>query len=162
MGVASGTTRPTAARSRSTASSVDGLTPALATQQGIAIVHQHPAVLPDMTVAENIRVAVPAVPRRGRRTSTPPCGAMLDDVGSTAHLEDRVGSLTVAQKHLLELAKALAVKPTLLILDEPTAPLGAGRGRPALRRGCARPPPRAPRSSTSPTGSPRSATSPPG
>ena len=36
---------------------------------------------------------------------------MLADVGSTAHLEDRVGSLTVAQKHLLELAKALAVTP---------------------------------------------------
>jgi ribose transport system ATP-binding protein len=49
---------------------------------------------------------------------------MLADVGSTAHLEDRVGSLSVAQKHLLELAKALVVRPALLILDEPTAPLG--------------------------------------
>ncbi len=52
---------------------------------------------------------------------------MLADVGSTAHLEDRVGSLSVAQKHLLELAKALAVQPSLLILDEPTAPLGQDR-----------------------------------
>ena len=49
---------------------------------------------------------------------------LLDDVGSSVHLEDRVGSLSVAQKHLLELAKAFALSPTLLILDEPTAPLG--------------------------------------
>ena len=40
------------------------------------------------------------------------------------HLEDRVETLSIAQKHLLELAKALAVEPRLLILDEPTAPLG--------------------------------------
>ena len=33
---------------------------------------------------------------------------MLRDVGLTAHLEDRVDGLSVAQKHLLELAKALA------------------------------------------------------
>ena len=50
--------------------------------------------------------------------------ADLDDVGSTAHLEDRVGSLSIAQKHLLELAKALVMKPKVLILVEPTAPLG--------------------------------------
>ncbi len=35
------------------------LTPVMAAQLGIAIVHQHPAVLPDLTVTENIRVAVP-------------------------------------------------------------------------------------------------------
>ncbi len=50
--------------------------------------------------------------------------AMLDEVGFSGHLEDRVSSLSVAQKHLLELAKALVVSPRLLILDEPTAPLG--------------------------------------
>ena len=33
-------------------------------------------------------------------------------------------ALSVAQRHLLELAKALVVRPRLLILDEPTAPLG--------------------------------------
>jgi ribose transport system ATP-binding protein len=49
---------------------------------------------------------------------------ILERVGCTAHLEDRVGNLSVAQKHLLELAKAMAVRPKLLILDEPTAPLG--------------------------------------
>jgi ribose transport system ATP-binding protein len=49
--------------------------------------------------------------------------SVLSDVHFTGHLEDRVSSLSVAQRHLLELAKAFAVSPRLLILDEPTAPL---------------------------------------
>ena len=71
-------------------------------------------------------------PRRRRAAST--CGAatrtptkamrsLLDDVHFLGHLEDRVSSLSVARRHLLELAKAFAVSPRLLILDEPTAPL---------------------------------------
>ena len=48
---------------------------------------------------------------------------LLDVVGFTGHLEARVSSLSVAQRHLLELAKAFAAQPKLLILDEPTAPL---------------------------------------
>ena len=49
--------------------------------------------------------------------------SLLDDVHFAGHLEDRVSSLSVARRHLLELAKAFAVSPRLLILDEPTAPL---------------------------------------
>ena len=49
--------------------------------------------------------------------------ALLDDVHFLGHLEDRVSSLSVARRHLLELAKAFALSPRLLILDEPTAPL---------------------------------------
>jgi ribose transport system ATP-binding protein len=123
MGIASGTITPDAGTITVRGDMVDGLSPAVATEQGIAIVHQHPAVLPDLTVAENLRVAVPAR-FLGSGDQREAMRQMLADVGCTAHLEDRVGSLTVAQTHLLELAKALVVKPSLLILDEPTAPLG--------------------------------------
>ena len=123
MGVASGATAPDQGTVTVHGETVDSLTPARATELGIAIVHQHPAVLPDMTVAENIAVGVPPALLTGdERRST--MRAMLDRVGCSAHLEDRVGNLSVAQKHLLELAKAMAVQPKLLILDEPTAPLG--------------------------------------
>jgi ribose transport system ATP-binding protein len=124
MGVASGTTVPDGGTITVRGEVVDRLTPALATGLGIAIVHQHPAVLPDMTVAENIRVAVPARFLEGSGDRAATMRQMLDEVGSTAHLDDRVGSLSIAQKHLLELAKALVIEPSILILDEPTAPLG--------------------------------------
>ncbi len=109
-----------------------------------------------MTVAENLRVAIPAPLLTSEGDEASSMRKLLDDVGSSVHLEDRVGSLSVAQKHLLELAKAFALSPKLLILDEPTAPLGqdsvdtALRPRPALRRAAA------PQSSTSPTGLQRS------
>jgi ribose transport system ATP-binding protein len=49
----------------------------------------------------------------------------LSRVGCRADLAQRVSSLSVAQRHLLEIAKAMASDPAVLILDEPTAALGA-------------------------------------
>src|SRR3954466_10805714 len=124
MNVASGATTPDGGTIVFGGSEYESLTPALAQDLGIAMVHQHPALLPDMTVAENIRVAVPA--EHLQRRDGDPTKAMrvlLDDVHFYGHLEDRVSSLSVARRHLLELAKAFAVSPRLLILDEPTAPL---------------------------------------
>ncbi len=137
-------------------------TPRLATSLGIAIVYQHPAVLEDLTVAENIRLAVPAEFLKGSGSVKQAMQAMLDDVASTAHLEDRVSTLSVAQKHLLELAKALVVKPRVLILDEPTAPLGRESVELLFDTGPRRGGGRARPSSTSRTDSPRSASSPTG
>jgi len=124
MNVASGTTTPDVGTIVVDGSSFESLTPALAQELGIAIVHQHPALLPDMTVAENIRLSVGL--EHLRRRDPDPRKAMrslLDDVHFRGHLEDRVSSLSVARRHLLELGKAFAVSPRLLILDEPTAPL---------------------------------------
>src|SRR5437764_8441044 len=124
MNVASGATAPDAGTMVFEGTPVENLTPAVAQELGIAIVHQHPALMPDMTVAENIRVAVGAQHLRRRDSSaTKAMRAILDDVHFLGHLEDRVSSLSVARRHLLELAKAFAVSPRLLILDEPTAPL---------------------------------------
>jgi ribose transport system ATP-binding protein len=124
MNVASGTISPDSGTIEFDGRRIENLTPALAQELGIAMVHQHPALLPDMTVAENFRVAVPAEHLRRRDADlTTAMRALLDDVHFYGHLEDRVSSLSVARRHLLELAKAFAVSPRLLILDEPTAPL---------------------------------------
>jgi ribose transport system ATP-binding protein len=124
INVASGTTTPDSGIIEFDGVVVAHLTPVQATELGIATVHQHPAVLPDLTVAENIRVAVPGRYLQASADVVQSMHRMLEEVGFTGHLEDRVESLSVAQKHLLELAKALVVSPKLLILDEPTAPLG--------------------------------------
>ncbi len=124
MNIASGAIPPDAGTIVFDGSPFDHLTPALAQELGIGIVHQHPAIFPDMTVAENLRVAVPVEHLRRRDGDVARAmRSLLDDVHFDGHLEDRVSSLSVARRHLLELAKAFAVSPRLLILDEPTAPL---------------------------------------
>jgi ribose transport system ATP-binding protein len=124
MNIASGTLAPDLGTIVIGGDEIGELTPAVARELGIAMVHQHPAILPDMTVAENIRVAVGHEHLQRRDADiTKAMRAVLDDVHFFGHLEDRVSSLSVARRHLLELAKAFAVSPRLLILDEPTAPL---------------------------------------
>jgi ribose transport system ATP-binding protein len=123
MGVAGGVIQADEGTIALGAETVDKLTPDAAQQHGLAIVHQHPALLPDLTVAENMAVGVPASFVEGRDGSW--MREELDLVGCTAKLQDRVEELSVAQRALLELAKALALEPRILILDEPTAALGA-------------------------------------
>ena len=124
MNVASGTTQPDEGIIEINGEIVENLNPIIATEKGLAIVHQHPAVLPDLSIAENIRISVPEEFLKSEGTQAKTMRKMLDDFGFTANLSDRVETLTVAQKHLLDLAKAFAVKPKVLVLDEPTAPLG--------------------------------------
>jgi ribose transport system ATP-binding protein len=122
MNIASGTTQPDGGSIVFDGETVT-LTPPVAARLGIAIVFQHPALLPDMTILENLQVSLPPFVFDGEATEVI-AGKMLDDVGLRVHLRDRVETLTVAQKHLLEIAKAFATRPRVLILDEPTAPLG--------------------------------------
>ena len=98
------------------------LSPERSASLGVAVSYQHPAILPDMTVLENLRVSLPGAIFRGGDARAIATG-MLADVGLHVPLNARADSLTVAQKHLLELAKALAADPKVLILDEPTASL---------------------------------------
>src|SRR6476620_7914511 len=124
MNVASGATAPDSGTITLAGEPLEHLTPATAQDLGIAMVHQHPALLPDMTVADNILVAVGREHLRRRDPDVRKAmRSLLDGVHFAGHLEDRVSSLSVARRHLLELAKAFAVSPQLLILDEPTAPL---------------------------------------
>jgi ribose transport system ATP-binding protein len=123
INVASGTVAPSTGEVLINGTSYSALTPALAASLGIAIVHQHPAVLKDLTVLENLQVALPASIFRGRPAEA--VGAeLLERVGLKLSLKLRVEDLTIAQKHLVEIAKALATSPKILVLDEPTAALG--------------------------------------
>ena len=124
MNVASGTTQPDIGTIEIDGEIIQHLNPIIATEKGLAIVHQHPAVLPDLSIAENIKLSVPEKYLMTEGSVAKTMRKILDDFGFTSNIGDRVETLSVAQCHLLDLAKAFAVKPKVLILDEPTAPLG--------------------------------------
>ncbi|MDP1720576.1 MAG: ATP-binding cassette domain-containing protein [Candidatus Nanopelagicaceae bacterium] len=124
MNVASGTLQPDSGIIEISDQQITNLTPHQAIDLGLAIVHQHPAVLPDLTIAENILISVPERLLQSEGDTEKTMRKILDEFGFTASLRDRAETLTVAQQHLLDLAKAFAVNPRILILDEPTAPLG--------------------------------------
>ncbi len=122
MNIISGILQPTEGEISFEGQPIHQMTPEVAKSHGIGICFQHPAILEDLSILENLRVALPASVFSGR----PPqevVQQVLDTVGLRVPLRMRADSLTVAQKHLLEIAKALALKPKVLILDEPTASL---------------------------------------
>jgi ribose transport system ATP-binding protein len=98
------------------------MSPEIAASLGISISFQHPAILDDLSVLENLQAALPASVFAGKAAQVA-AEQMLDAVGLHVPLRARAVALTVAQKHLLEIAKALAIKPRILLLDEPTASL---------------------------------------
>jgi ribose transport system ATP-binding protein len=94
---------------------------------GIAIVYQELSVIDSLSVAENIYAGHPPLTGRGL-INYPELYAqtrlLLDQLG-LHEIEPRqtVGRLSISAKQMIEIAKALATRPRLLILDEPTSSL---------------------------------------
>lgn len=101
-------------------------TPAAAQALGIGVVYQHPAIADDLTVLENMLLApLPADQRPAYRNAAAWAREQLDELGAFIDPYQRVSELTAAERQLIEIAKTLALKPKVLVLDEPTAALGA-------------------------------------
>jgi ribose transport system ATP-binding protein len=122
MNIISGTLQPSEGEITFEGGLIKQMTPEVAASLGIGICFQHPAILDDLSVGENLLVALTASDPSGRR-SPEALRQMLETVGLDLPLQLRAGEMTVAEKHLLEIGKAFAAKPRLLILDEPTASL---------------------------------------
>ena len=128
VGVASGSVVPDEGTIEVSGTLVPRMTPLQALRHGVAIVHQEPALLPDLTVLENMVLGVPRQFRRSTVLSDKEWArAALDQVRCAVDIDARVVDVGVANRQLIELAKAFAARPAVLILDEPTAPLGAER-----------------------------------
>lgn len=100
--------------------------PTQARRLGISIIHQELNQVPGLSVAENIFLG--REPRRPGgfidwAAMHAQAHRLLEDLGLPIDPKRRLGSLTVAEQQLVEIAKALSVEAELVIMDEPTAAL---------------------------------------
>ena len=123
MAMASGGLSPDEGTVSICGNQVEALSVSQALNLGLAIVHQHPAVLPDLTVRENLLLAVPPNLRSSETDTDAWAELQLKRVGATINLNTQARHLNFVQLQLVELAKAFAIDPKVLILDEPTAAL---------------------------------------
>ena len=122
MSIIAGVNQPDTGEIQFEGQRVSPLTPETSASLGIAISYQHPAILDDLSVLENLRVSLPQSLFAGR-SARAVAKDILHSMGLHIPLRARGDSLTIAQKQLLEIGKALAIRPKVLILDEPTASL---------------------------------------
>ena len=85
---------------------------------GIARAYQVPQPFSDMTVFENLMVAACFGARQGLVAAQSHCLETLDTCGLSGLADIRAGRLTLLDRKRLELARALASRPKILLLDE--------------------------------------------
>jgi rhamnose transport system ATP-binding protein len=101
-------------------------TPALARSLGIATVYQQPSLFPDLTVMENIGLALEAGGPWRRidwKARAEHARELLAAAGSDLPADRLVGTLSMPEQQIVEIAKAIGANARVLILDEPTASL---------------------------------------
>jgi ribose transport system ATP-binding protein len=100
-------------------------TPSSMIARGVAVIYQELAQAPHLTVAENVLMG--RLPKKGalidwsearRRTSE-----VIRRLGFDVDPQARVADLSVAKRQMVEIAKALARKAKIIVLDEPSAVL---------------------------------------
>jgi len=106
--------------------SLAGATPKQARKMGLGIVRQDPALLPDLTVAENIALGVGIAEVGGLSNAVKFSDLILKDWNVGIDSRAAISDLTQEQRFIVEISKALAVKPKILVLDEPTEHLSTG------------------------------------
>jgi rhamnose transport system ATP-binding protein len=105
---------------------VDHADPVVMRGLGVAPIYQQPALLPDLTVAENVAMGLERggpwrrVDWGARRERA---GRLLARVGAAIDVDAPAHTLRMAEQQLVEIARALGADARILLMDEPTAAL---------------------------------------
>src|ERR1700687_1089991 len=100
--------------------------PSISRSLGIAAIYQQPSLFPDLSVAENIALALESGglwrkvnwKERNRRARQ-----LIERAGASIDPEQLVSTLSMPEQQLVEIAKAIGADAKILIMDEPTASL---------------------------------------
>lgn len=130
-----GVYKPSAGRIKFANQEITGLRPDLITARGIARTFQNIRLFKDLSVLENVLIAahvhikanfleaILKMPRyqEEEKAMRQKALALLDRVGLTGCLNEKASSLPYGMQRRLEIARALATNPQVLLLDEPAA-----------------------------------------
>ena len=118
LGIAAGVLTADAGQVVSDGEMIHGASPRAMWDRGVAVAFQHPTLTDDLTVLENLQLVL-------SRLSAREATEIIERVAIPQlrpNLKSRVSDLSLAQRYVVEIARALAVRPRVLFLDEPTAP----------------------------------------
>ncbi len=105
---------------------ISKITPAEATQMGIQVIYQDLSIFPNLTVMENLATNSEITAGRklvNRKRWEETAKEALSKIGYNIDLQAKMGELSVADKQLVAICRALLFNAKLIIMDEPTTAL---------------------------------------